>query len=110
MIWEANTNKDLENWSVDTCSRHISYGFIQKYGTEKSKNSNKRNCQLTDSISVVDNMSTDTSTHIIEKHPPDSSPDTSTCFDDSDIDLGVCIGSFGVNECTTDRELQNDVV
>ena len=59
----------------------------------KKKNSNKRNCQLTDTICVI------------EHRPLNSIPDTGTLSDDSDIDYG---GGIGVYECDMDRELQNE--
>ena len=61
----------------------------------KKKNSNKRNCQLSDTICVIENR------------PSNSIPDTGTFSDDSDID---CSGGIGVYECTMDRELQNENV
>lgn len=36
-IWTLQKKKDLENWSISTWSRHLSFGYIKKYGTEKDK-------------------------------------------------------------------------
>ena len=60
----------------------------------KKKNSNKRNCQLTDTICVI------------ESRPLNSIPDTGTLSDDSDILTTVVVLVFF--ECDMDRELHNE--
>jgi hypothetical protein len=36
-IWLKEKRNDLENWTISTWSRHVSYGYILKYGTEEDK-------------------------------------------------------------------------